>query len=143
MRTEPASGRSMPMISFITVDLPEPFGPMSPRISPPLTVKPTSLTATRPPKRLVKPRTSRCAPPCLAFAPRIGLSLVGLSLIWPTVISLASRRFSCSRQDAEEAAREEQHHNERDRGNDEGRQIAERTQGLVGADEKYGAEHGA
>ena len=27
-------GRSMPMIDFITVDLPEPLGPMRPRISP-------------------------------------------------------------------------------------------------------------
>ncbi len=26
----PAFGRSMPMISFITVDLPEPFGPIRP-----------------------------------------------------------------------------------------------------------------
>ena len=34
MRTEPAFGRSMPMTSFITVDLPEPFGPIRPRISP-------------------------------------------------------------------------------------------------------------
>ena len=31
---EPAVGRSTPMIVFITVDLPEPFGPMRPRISP-------------------------------------------------------------------------------------------------------------
>ena len=29
-RTEPASGRSMPMIDFITVDLPDPFGPIKP-----------------------------------------------------------------------------------------------------------------
>ena len=34
IRTEPASGRSIPMMSFITVDLPEPFGPIRPRILP-------------------------------------------------------------------------------------------------------------
>ena len=61
MRTEPASGRSMPMISFITVDLPEPFGPMSPKILPAPTLSVIALTATRPPKRLVRPSTSRWA----------------------------------------------------------------------------------
>ncbi len=61
--TEPASGRSMPITSFITVDLPEPLGPIKPRISPPRSSKPMSLTATSPPKRLVRPRTaSRTAP---------------------------------------------------------------------------------
>ena len=39
IRTEPASGRSIPMMSFITVDLPEPFGPMRPKISPARTLK--------------------------------------------------------------------------------------------------------
>jgi hypothetical protein len=62
MRTEPASGRSIPMMSFITVDLPDPFGPISPRISPARTASAMSLTATRPPKRLVRPLTSRWAP---------------------------------------------------------------------------------
>ena len=38
-QTEPAVGRSMPMIDFITVDLPEPFGPIRPRISPACTSK--------------------------------------------------------------------------------------------------------
>ena len=46
---EPASGRSMPMMSFITVDLPEPFGPIRPRILPAWTLSAMSLTATRPP----------------------------------------------------------------------------------------------
>ncbi len=48
-RMLPAFGRSSPMISFITVDLPEPFGPISPTISPARTVKPIDLAATRPP----------------------------------------------------------------------------------------------
>ena len=46
---------------LIAVDLPEPLGPMSPSISPELTVKLMSLTATRPPKRLVRPETSSMA----------------------------------------------------------------------------------
>ncbi len=36
----------------MTVDLPDPFGPISPRISPGRIEKLTSLTAVRPPKRL-------------------------------------------------------------------------------------------
>ena len=32
--TDPASGFSTPRISFITVDLPDPLGPIRPRISP-------------------------------------------------------------------------------------------------------------
>ncbi len=58
MRTWPAFGRSMPMMSFITVDLPEPFGPISPRISPGAMLSDMFFTATRPPKRLVRPDTS-------------------------------------------------------------------------------------
>ena len=51
-RTDPASGRSTPRIDFITVDLPDPFGPIRPRISPAWIEKLTSLTAVRPPNRL-------------------------------------------------------------------------------------------
>ncbi|MGY4497087.1 hypothetical protein ACVWYH_001014 [Bradyrhizobium sp. GM24.11] len=56
--TSPAVGRSMPITLFIAVDLPEPFGPIRPKISPPLTSKPRFFTAVNPPKRLVRPRTS-------------------------------------------------------------------------------------
>ena len=57
--TSPAVGRSMPMIAFIAVDLPEPFGPIRPKISPARRSRLRFLTAVRPPKRLVRPRTSR------------------------------------------------------------------------------------
>jgi len=39
------------------VVFPEPFGPMSPRISPSLTSKETALSAMKPPKRFVSPWT--------------------------------------------------------------------------------------
>ncbi len=48
-RIEPALGFSSPITSFITVDLPEPFGPISPRISPGRRSRSTFLAATRPP----------------------------------------------------------------------------------------------
>src|SRR5699024_10390007 len=57
--TWPEFGFSIPMISFITVDFPDPFGPRSPRISPPLISNPTPLTATLPPNLLIRSRVSR------------------------------------------------------------------------------------
>jgi branched-chain amino acid transport system permease protein len=53
------------LAAFIAVDLPEPLGPISPNISPELTLKPKSVTATRPPKRLVRPETSSMAAPLM------------------------------------------------------------------------------
>ena len=67
--TDPALGRSMPMMHFITVDLPEPFGPIRPRISPGWMAKLMSLAATRPPKRLCRPATSSSALICGLLAP--------------------------------------------------------------------------
>jgi len=46
-------------MSFITVDLPDPLGPIKPRISPAFTRNAMSFTATRPPNRLVRPLTMR------------------------------------------------------------------------------------
>src|SRR5262245_47553328 len=43
--------------------LPDPFGPIRPRISPFSTENDTSLTAVKPPNRLVKPRTASIRPP--------------------------------------------------------------------------------
>src|SRR2546422_11138786 len=45
------------------VVFPEPFGPMSPRISPSLTPKATALSAVKPPKRFVSPLTERIIGP--------------------------------------------------------------------------------
>ena len=53
------------------VDLPAPFGPISPTISPASTAKLTSLTATRPPKRLVTPSTSSSRVPAEGSARRV------------------------------------------------------------------------
>src|SRR5437763_9340989 len=56
-RTEPALGGSAPAIRLKVVLLPEPFGPMRPRISPSATSKETFLTARKPSKSFVSPAT--------------------------------------------------------------------------------------
>src|SRR6516164_10511240 len=50
----PAVGARNPVIIFIVVDLPAPFGPRKPSTSPFGTVKETSSTATRGPKYLTR-----------------------------------------------------------------------------------------
>src|SRR5215471_11523114 len=57
-RIEPAVGRKVPAIRLNVVLLPEPFGPIRPRISPSRTANDTWLTARKPPKRLVSPSTA-------------------------------------------------------------------------------------
>ena len=57
-RTDPALGRSAPAIRLNVVLLPEPFGPIRPRISPSATSKDTFLTARKPSNDLVSPLTS-------------------------------------------------------------------------------------
>jgi len=44
-----------PEMQLKAVVFPEPFGPMSPRISPSLTSKETAFRAVKPPKRFVSP----------------------------------------------------------------------------------------
>src|SRR3990172_1890431 len=65
-RISPASARYAPEMRLSTVVLPEPFGPMSPRISPLRTDSSRLSTATRPPNALRNPRVARIsgtAPP--------------------------------------------------------------------------------
>src|SRR5919199_4199801 len=57
--TWPAVGLRKEAMSLKRVLLPAPFGPMTARISPSSTSKLTSLTASRPPKRLVRSWTRR------------------------------------------------------------------------------------
>ena len=52
---------TVPLITLISVVLPAPFGPISPRISLAPSVKLTSLTAVRPANTWVAPRTSNNA----------------------------------------------------------------------------------
>src|SRR5690348_3814938 len=59
--TRPLSGAKTPLIRLNTVDLPAPFGPIKPRISPSFTVNVSSPTACSPPKRLPRSRTSSSA----------------------------------------------------------------------------------
>src|SRR5947209_963460 len=61
-RIDPAVGPKVPAIRLKVVVLPEPFGPISPRISPGCTANDTSLTAVKPPNRLVRPDTSSTQP---------------------------------------------------------------------------------
>src|SRR5581483_4921853 len=52
-------GRCAPEIRLSSVDLPAPFGPITPSSSPEVTSRLTSETATTPPKRLPTPRRER------------------------------------------------------------------------------------
>ena len=54
-RTRPAVGLCRPTSVLNSVDLPAPFGPMSPTISPLVTSNETASTACSPPKRLLTP----------------------------------------------------------------------------------------
>jgi hypothetical protein len=54
----PEVGGTKPVIIFIVVDLPAPFGPRNPRTSPRGTVKEMSSTAANNPKNLTSRRTS-------------------------------------------------------------------------------------
>ena len=67
-RMEPAFGTSVPESMLKIVLLPEPFGPMSPTISPFSIVKETWCTAVKPPKRLESPSTVSTGPYCGQFA---------------------------------------------------------------------------
>src|SRR6516162_10566482 len=57
-RIEPAVGANVPDSMLKIVLFPDPFGPISPRISPSPTPNETSLTAVKPPNRLKSPVTS-------------------------------------------------------------------------------------
>src|SRR6266571_575546 len=61
-RIEPAVEVSAPETQLKHVVLPEPFGPMSPRISPSRTSNETSARAVKPPNRFVRPRTLSMTP---------------------------------------------------------------------------------
>ena len=58
---EPAVGGNVPDSMLKIVLLPDPFGPIRPRISPCSTRNETLLTAVKPPKRLISPATSSTA----------------------------------------------------------------------------------
>src|SRR5207244_1591579 len=58
-RMSPAVGACTPVTRLKNVVLPAPFGPIRPWISPEATVRWTSWSARRPPKRFVSPLTSR------------------------------------------------------------------------------------
>src|SRR3990170_3507098 len=56
-RMEPAVAGKAPEMQLNMVVLPEPLGPMRPRISPSTTSNETRLRAVKPPNRLVRPET--------------------------------------------------------------------------------------
>src|SRR3954462_4973807 len=61
-RSEPAVAGSVPDSRLKIVLLPDPFGPIRPRISPRSTLNDTLLTAVNPPNRLTSPLTTSTAP---------------------------------------------------------------------------------
>src|SRR5208283_3950320 len=62
-RIAPSLGGSTPAIRLNNVDLPAPFGPSTPRISPGLTVRFSSSMTLSPPKRRETPCNSRSGSP--------------------------------------------------------------------------------
>src|SRR5947209_20383333 len=64
-RIEPEVGRSAPAIRLKIVLLPEPLGPISPRISPLRSSNETRLTARNPPKLLLRDSTTSTGRPDL------------------------------------------------------------------------------
>src|SRR3546814_14403403 len=58
MRASPAVGRRKPVIIFIVVDLPAPFGPRNPSTSPRATVSDTRSTALMEPNDFVSSRVT-------------------------------------------------------------------------------------
>src|SRR2546429_1316188 len=70
---EPAVGTSVPDSMLKIVLLPEPLGPIRPRISPCSTLNDTLLTAVKPPKRFTRPWTSSTTVLLLARALSTGV----------------------------------------------------------------------
>src|SRR3990172_1641980 len=70
VRIVPSSGRTSPMSIFMSVDLPAPFSPRMPWISPRFSTRSTPSQATRLPKRLVMPWSSRAAAPLVVSGGR-------------------------------------------------------------------------
>src|SRR6478735_4548484 len=64
---EPAVGANVPESMLKIVLLPEPFGPIRPRISPFSTLNDTLLTARKPPNRLTRLSTTSTAIPSARF----------------------------------------------------------------------------
>src|SRR5207302_5768035 len=72
-RIDPAVGTSVPDSMLKIVLLPEPLGPIRPRISPCSTLNDTLLTAVKPPKRFTRPWTSSTTVLLLARALSTGV----------------------------------------------------------------------
>src|SRR5580704_10433488 len=73
----PELGASNPHRMRIVVDLPAPFGPRKPKISPRWTSSVTSFTATKSPKRLVRCSIRTAGPAFLGSTGRLFLPLEG------------------------------------------------------------------
>src|SRR3569833_992684 len=69
MRTSPSLSASWPSTQLHSVDLPEPFGPMMPRISPSRTSNETPSTAVMPPNDLRRLETWRTGVMAAAIPP--------------------------------------------------------------------------
>src|SRR5271165_4752208 len=91
-RIEPAVGARVPDSMLKIVLLPDPFGPISPRISPSPTANETPLTAVNPPNRLKSPVTSSTETRSLRGVRRVRRQLqhrLALLLrLWPYDIAL-------------------------------------------------------
>ncbi len=121
--TSPAVGRSMPMIAFIAVDLPDPFGPIRPKISPARRSRAEVLDGGE-------------AAEALGQAADLEHRRVARGCIH-------HERASARQGRSEEAAGEEQDDQQRHRRDDEGRELAGRPQEFAGHDQEDRAERRA
>ena len=94
-RIEPAVGRRAPDRQLKRVVFPEPFGPMSPRISPSSTSNETPQSAVNPPKRLVRAETLSNAPYLAANGEEAGRGSTG-SFAWTLLGKTISNRPVCA-----------------------------------------------
>src|SRR3978361_469679 len=92
------------------VVLPAPFGPISPRISPGLMSKETSLSAARPPKRMVTVASSSKGAMGASF--QVGIAFAGVVEGHQLLVGLPSSAVHPPRQQA--LRTEDHHHHEHD-----------------------------
>src|SRR5208282_844100 len=95
IRTLPVQRSARPERTSISVDLPAPFGPITPRISPAATLMPTPFSAKNPPNDRVMSMPSSAQASAIGLAPRPQL-----------------------RQRTAESRRRHQHHRDEDKAND-------------------------
>src|SRR5581483_212800 len=109
-RIDPADGRINPEIMLNRVVLPAPFGPMTLVTLARATSRSTALTATRPPKRLVRPRIWSTAGVEAMWAGVVAISEVEPSIMGRRLHRPGAMQLGASLPIGEDPFRSEKHH---------------------------------